>query len=147
MYNEAQDSQSSLVNELYNNGRVPVGSFVLIAYGLGYQSTFAESMGEVEDQNSAYKSNRQEEINWFNQPDCPIKTVRAAADTNATLWWDIPWSASADYNGSVWVKCYDATTKTHYYAYVANIAGIFPEIANGQWLIGGVETGIRAEGR
>lgn len=147
MYEEAQSSQSSLISELYNDGRVPVGSFVLIAYGMGSQATFAESMGEVTEQNSAYKQNRQEEIDWFNSPNCPVQTIRPAADVNATVWWDIPWSASNDYNGSVWVKCYDSSAKTHYYAYVANIAGIFPEIANGQWIIGGVETGIQAEGR
>lgn len=151
MYQEAQDSTA--ISNLYYDGRVPVGSFVLIAYGLGYQSTFAEMMygeeGEnsVNNLNSSYVRNRQEELDWFALPNCPINPVNIAADYNATVWWNIPWSESNDYNGSVWVKCYDSVNNSYYYAYVANIAGIFPAIQRGQWVIGGVDTGIRAEGR
>ena len=146
MYNEAKDSGSNL-SSLYYSDHVPVGSFVLIAYGLGNQSTFANSLEELE-QTEAYIKNRQAELDWFKTEEGQkVGLVRTAADYNATVWWNMPWAESQDYNGSVWVKCYSKEKNAYYYAYVANIGGIFPAIIDGQWVIGGVNSGIRAEGR
>lgn len=151
MYQEAQDSAgpdilSTSLDNYYISG-VPIGSFVLISYG----------MGSTDDPESDYYKNRYAELQWFKEnPDkVPGYAVAqenervewyAAADYNATLWLDMPWADGADYNASVWVKRW-SEEKGYYYEYLANVGGILPEILDGYWYIGQNNTGVRAEGR
>lgn len=136
LYLEAENSKGPMANEStalenYYLMEVPVGAYVSICYG---------PLDSEE-----YRRNREEELTWFSEnPD--KHPGRAAADYNATLWWDLPYADGADYNASVWQKNWNSE-KGYHYNYIANVAGIIPEIVNGYWFIGQGNTGVRAIGR
>ena len=124
MYDEAA---SSSVDNYF--GSVAPGSFVLISYGA------LES--------SEYYSNIEAENTWFQNHGQVSRDV-GLRDYMATVWNTADQDGTTDYNASLWVKTF--VNNSFKYKYVGSLEGIYPQIINNEWTIGGEKTGIIAKG-